>query len=73
MSQLQQELIIYLLLPFLVALGLGYPVIKTLKHLKSIQAFRELGPQSHIAQKLGTPTMGSWIFVIPFLIAAIYY
>lgn len=73
MSQLQQELIIYLLLPFLVALGLGYPVIKTLKHLKSIQAFRELGPQSHIAQKLGTPTMGSWIFVIPFLIAAVYY
>jgi phospho-N-acetylmuramoyl-pentapeptide-transferase len=73
MSQLQQEFIIYLLLPFLVALGLGCPVIKTLKHLKSIQAFRELGPQSHIAQKLGTPTMGSWIFVIPFLIAAVYY
>jgi phospho-N-acetylmuramoyl-pentapeptide-transferase len=73
MSQLQQELIIYLLLPFLVALGLGYPIIKALKHLKSIQAFRELGPQSHIAQKLGTPTMGSWIFVIPFLIAVVYY
>jgi phospho-N-acetylmuramoyl-pentapeptide-transferase len=73
MSQLQQEFIIYLLLPFLVALGLGYPIIKALKHLKSIQAFRELGPQSHIAQKLGTPTMGSWIFVIPFLIAVVYY
>jgi phospho-N-acetylmuramoyl-pentapeptide-transferase len=73
MSQLQQEIIIYLLLPFIVALVLGSPVIKILKHLKSVQAFRELGPQSHIVEKIGTPTMGSWIFFIPFLVAAAYY
>ena len=73
MSQLQYELIIYLLLPFLAALALGFPVIRTLRHLKSIQSFRELGPQSHIVEKVGTPTMGSWIFIIPFLIAAVYY
>lgn len=73
MSQLQQEFIIYLILPFLIAIALGFPVIKLLRRLKSIQAFRELGPQSHILNKVGTPTMGSWIFVIPFLIAAFYY
>lgn len=67
------EFLTYFCIPFLVALALGVPVIKLLKHFKSVQAFRELGPQSHIVEKIGTPTMGSWIFVIPFLLLAIYY
>jgi len=67
------EFLTYFAIPFLIALTLGLPVIKALKHFKSVQAFRELGPQSHIVEKIGTPTMGSWIFVIPFLVLAVYY
>ncbi len=54
-------------LPFICSLFLAKPIIIILKKIKSIQAFREQGPQSHLETKMGTPTMGSWIFVIPIL------
>jgi phospho-N-acetylmuramoyl-pentapeptide-transferase len=57
--------------PLLLALAAGYPVIKLLKSAKSIQSFRDQGPKSHVTEKAGTPTMGSWIFVIPFSAMAI--
>lgn len=70
---LTSDFFIYFCVPFLLSLVLGLPIIKGLQHFKSVQAFRELGPQSHIVEKIGTPTMGSWIFVIPFLLLTLYY
>jgi len=62
-------------LTFVLAWLLGKPIIKFLKQIKSVQSFRELGPQSHIETKSGTPTMGGWIFLIPIIAAslALYY
>lgn len=55
-------------LSFVVAVLLARPLIAFLTRVKSIQSFRELGPESHIHQKAGTPTMGGWIFLIPVLL-----
>lgn len=60
------------ILNFLCSFLIAKPVINALKKLKSIQSFRELGPQSHITTKAGTPTMGGVIFLIPILLSSIY-
>ena len=67
------EVLNLFIFPFICAVLLAKPVITILKKLKSIQAFREHGPQSHLVQKVGTPTMGSWIFVIPILFFGVKY
>lgn len=59
--------------PLICSFLLAKPIIILLKKLKSIQAFRDLGPQSHLETKMGTPTMGSWIFVIPILFFGFKY
>lgn len=48
------------------------PIIYLLRKLKYKQAFRDLGPQSHIETKAGTPTMGAWIFLIPVFFVLAY-
>ncbi len=55
------------------SLLIAKPIIYLLKRLKSYQAFRELGPQSHIEGKSGTPTMGAWIFLIPIYLFGFYH
>jgi phospho-N-acetylmuramoyl-pentapeptide-transferase len=56
------------------AILIAKPLIGFLKNIKSLQSFRELGPQSHISEKSGTPTMGAWIFLIPiFILGLILY
>jgi phospho-N-acetylmuramoyl-pentapeptide-transferase len=59
---------IYSSLAFVLAILIARPIINFLTRIKSIQSFREQGPQSHIRQKSGTPTMGGWIFLIPILL-----
>ncbi len=53
-------------LSFVMAFALGRPWIEFLVRSKSLQSFRELGPKSHIETKKNTPTMGGWIFLLPF-------
>lgn len=65
-------LLIYFLASFLIAICSAYPIIAMLRRFKSKQVFRELGPQSHIQTKSGTPTMGAWIFLIPVVILSLY-
>jgi phospho-N-acetylmuramoyl-pentapeptide-transferase len=59
---------IYSSLAFVLAILIARPIINFLTRIKSIQSFREQGPESHIIQKSGTPTMGGWIFLFPILI-----
>jgi len=58
---------------FLLALLLARPTIMLLKRLKLGKQIRIDGPQSHMV-KMGTPTMGGVIFVVPtvVLIVAMY-
>jgi phospho-N-acetylmuramoyl-pentapeptide-transferase len=67
-------MMIYILpcLSFILGLVIAKPIINLLRSLKGYQAFREQGPQSHIQEKAGTPTMGAWIFLIPIYIFGIY-
>lgn len=55
-------------LAFVLSVLIARPIIGYLKKIKSIQTFREQGPQSHITEKQGTPTMGAWIFLIPIFV-----
>jgi phospho-N-acetylmuramoyl-pentapeptide-transferase len=59
---------IYSSLAFVLAILIARPIINFLTRIKSLQSFREQGPESHIRQKSGTPTMGGWIFLLPILI-----
>jgi phospho-N-acetylmuramoyl-pentapeptide-transferase len=67
-------MMIYILpcLSFILGLVIAKPIISLLRSLKGYQAFREQGPQSHIQEKAGTPTMGAWIFLIPIFIFGVY-
>jgi phospho-N-acetylmuramoyl-pentapeptide-transferase len=60
------------ILSLVLGIAIAKPVIAFLKQLKGYQAFREQGPQSHIEEKAGTPTMGAWIFLIPIFILGGY-
>lgn len=61
-------------LAFVLSILIARPIIRFLTKVKSVQSFRELGPQSHIKEKAGTPTMGGWIFLLPiFVLGAFLY
>lgn len=62
---------LYLLISFLVAFAIGIPIVNYLRQVKAHQVFRQQGPESHL-KKIGTPTMGGWIFLVPILLASIY-
>lgn len=62
---------LYSSLAFVIGIVIAKPIISQLIAIKSTQSFREQGPKSHIETKLGTPTMGAWIFLIPILITMI--
>lgn len=55
----------------LTALLLGRMLIPTLRRLKAGQFIRQEGPQSHLI-KAGTPTMGGFIFIIPWLMLVLF-
>ncbi len=52
---------------FLLTVIWGGPLIQVLRLLKIGKQIRIEGPQRHIT-KLGTPTMGGWLFIVPILI-----
>lgn len=52
---------------FLLTVIWGGPFIQVLRDLKVGKQIRIEGPQRHFT-KLGTPTMGGWLFVIPVLL-----
>jgi phospho-N-acetylmuramoyl-pentapeptide-transferase len=52
---------------FLITVIWGGPLIRVLRMLKVGKQIRIEGPQRHIT-KLGTPTMGGWLFIIPVLL-----
>jgi phospho-N-acetylmuramoyl-pentapeptide-transferase len=52
---------------FLLTVIWGGPFIRVLRILKVGEQIRIEGPQRHFT-KLGTPTMGGWLFIIPILI-----
>ena len=52
---------------FLLTVIWGGPLIRILRMLKIGEQIRIEGPQRHFT-KLGTPTMGGWLFIIPILL-----
>src|SRR3972149_1281380 len=52
---------------FLLTVIWGGPLIRVLRLLNVGKAIRIEGPQRHFT-KLGTPTMGGWLFIIPVLL-----
>lgn len=56
---------------FVIAAILGPVIIPFLRSLKARQTVRDDGPQTHLA-KNGTPTMGGFIFLIPFCAVCIF-
>ena len=52
---------------FLLSVIWGGPMIRILRMLRIGEQIRIEGPQRHFT-KLGTPTMGGWLFIIPVLI-----
>jgi len=57
---------------FVLALIAGPICIPFLRKLKFGQTVRDDGPQSHL-KKMGTPTIGGIIFIIPITLIALYY
>lgn len=57
---------------FILALIAGPICIPFLRRLKFGQTVRDDGPQSHL-KKMGTPTIGGLVFIIPITIVALYY
>ncbi len=56
---------------FFLAFLLGKPIIGYCKKLKIGQSIRQEGPVSHMGKE-GTPTMGGFIFLIPFILFLSY-
>ncbi len=54
-------------LSFLTAVIWGRPLISLLRHYGIGKWVRVSGPKGHLA-KMGTPTMGGWMFVLPILL-----
>ncbi|MCJ7825698.1 MAG: phospho-N-acetylmuramoyl-pentapeptide-transferase, partial [Anaerolineales bacterium] len=52
---------------FLLTVIWGGPLIRIMRLLKIGEQIRIEGPQRH-TMKLGTPTMGGWLFIIPVLL-----
>ena len=63
--------VIVFIVAFLLTLIAGPIFIPVLRRLKFGQTVREDGPQTHL-KKMGTPTMGGIIFLIPMLIVGSY-
>ncbi|MHB8061860.1 MAG: phospho-N-acetylmuramoyl-pentapeptide-transferase [Ruminiclostridium sp.] len=57
---------------FVLALIAGPICIPFLRRLKFGQTVRDDGPQTHL-KKMGTPTIGGLIFIIPITLVALYY
>jgi len=57
---------------FVLAIIAGPICIPFLKKLKFGQTVRDDGPQTHL-KKMGTPTIGGLIFIIPITLVALYY
>lgn len=72
MGLLVSTQVIAFILTFLLAVLAGPVVIPILKRLKFGQTVREDGPQTHL-KKMGIPTIGGLIFLIPIIIVALYY
>ncbi len=51
-------------LTFILAVIWGEPLIRILRYLKIGKIIRIEGPSSHLS-KMGTPTMGGWMIIIP--------
>lgn len=51
-------------LTFLLTVIWGPPFLRVLRYLKAGKAIRLEGPQRHLS-KMGTPTMGGWLFILP--------
>lgn len=64
--------VLFFIASFIMAAILGPLTIPALRRLKFGQTVRDDGPSSHF-KKTGTPTMGGVIFLLPILIASIYY
>ncbi|NMC30132.1 MAG: phospho-N-acetylmuramoyl-pentapeptide-transferase [Pelolinea sp.] len=62
--------IVLVILSFVLSLIWGGPLIKLMRHFKIGKIIREDGPESHI-EKLGTPTMGGFIILLPVIILTI--
>ena len=52
---------------FLLAVIWGGPLIRIMRMLRIGEQIRIEGPQRHFT-KLGTPTMGGWLFIIPVVV-----
>ena len=75
-SYYRQNVIIGIVVPFLIAylcaMVIGPVVINLLKREHASQTEREEGLESH-KKKTGTPTMGGFIFLIPFLLVTVVW
>lgn len=66
------EHILAFIAAFILALVAGPICIPFLKRLKFGQTVRDDGPQSHL-KKMGTPTIGGLIFIIPITLVSIFF
>ena len=64
--------VIAFIITFVLALIAGPLIIPVLKRLKFGQTVRDDGPATHL-KKMGIPTMGGLIFLIPMILTALYY
>ncbi|TYQ13059.1 UNVERIFIED_CONTAM: phospho-N-acetylmuramoyl-pentapeptide-transferase [Acetivibrio alkalicellulosi] len=64
--------VIIFILSFILTLILGPILIPVLTRLKFGQTVRDDGPKTHY-KKMGTPTMGGIIFLIPVVVLSLYY
>ncbi|EGD46692.1 phospho-N-acetylmuramoyl-pentapeptide-transferase [Ruminiclostridium papyrosolvens DSM 2782] len=69
---LTSEHIIAFAASFLLALIAGPILIPFLRRLKFGQTVRDDGPQTHL-KKMGTPTIGGLIFIVPITLTSIYF
>ena len=66
------EYILPLIITFVLTFICGKLILPLLIKLKAAQTVREEGPASH-KKKTGTPTMGGFIFLIPWVIVTAFY
>ncbi len=64
--------VIAFIVTFILALIAGPLIIPVLKRLKFGQTVRDDGPATHL-KKMGIPTIGGLIFLIPLILVALYY
>jgi phospho-N-acetylmuramoyl-pentapeptide-transferase len=57
---------------FMLTVIWGQPLLRVLQHLKIGESIRLDGPQRHIS-KLGTPTMGGVLFILPVLLMTVLF